>query len=84
MAIAAAQYEERARFGAPRLWVASSASFDPKAAPAESGFADATIWQGAFDVEERWGDVTLRIDVNVAQPGLPGLYVPGRLDPSRN
>ncbi len=72
-AVAAAEYEERARFGGPRLWVASSEGFDVAAAPAESGIEGATIWQGAFDREERWGDVTLRIDVNVAAPGEPGL-----------
>lgn len=79
LAIASAEYEERARFGGPHLWVATAAGFDVTDAPTESGFASATIWQGAFDREETWGDVTLRIDVNVAQPGLPGLYVPGRL-----
>ena len=83
LAIAGAEYEERARFGGPRLWIASGEGFDVTAAPSESGFGDAAIWQGAFDREETWGDVTLRIDVNVAQPGLPGLYVPGRLDPHR-
>lgn len=77
-AVAAEEFEERARFGGPRLWVASSQGFDVTAAPSESGVADAAIWQGAFDREERWGDVTLRIDVNVAQVGLPGLYVAGR------
>lgn len=77
-AVAAAEYEERARFGGPRLWVASSDGFHVAAAPSESGIPGATIWQGAFDVERRWGDVTLRIDENVAQVGLPGLYVAGR------
>ncbi len=78
MAIGTAAYEERARFGGPRLWVASTQGFDVTAAPSESGIAGATIWQGAIDREERWGDVTLRIDVNVAEPGLPGLYIAGR------
>ena len=83
MAIGTAEYEERARFGGPRLWVASSEGFDVTAAPSESGIANASIWQGAFDREERWGDVTLRIDVNVAQAGLPGLYVAERDRPDR-
>lgn len=48
------------------LWVASSRGFDVTAAPAESGHPRAVIWQGAFDREERWGDVSLNIDVNVA------------------
>ena len=77
-AIGTAVYEENARFGGPRLWIASSDGFDVAGTPAESGFADATIWQGAFDVERRWGDVTLTVDENVAQVGLPGLYVAGR------
>ena len=77
-AVAAAEYEERARFGGPRLWIASTAEFDVRAAPGESGFPDATIWQGALDVERRWADVTLRVDENVAAVGLPGLYVAGR------
>ena len=83
MAIAAAEYEERARFGGPRLWIAKSDGFDIAGTPSEAGVTGATIWQGAFDVERRWADVTLTIDENVAEAGLPGLYVPGRLDPER-
>ncbi|HUF14027.1 MAG TPA: glycoside hydrolase domain-containing protein [Longimicrobiales bacterium] len=70
MDVARAAYQERARLGGPRLWVASSEGFDVTAHPSESGFTGATIWQGAFDRRERWGDVTLRIDVNVAEAGL--------------
>lgn len=54
----------------PRLWVASADRFDVHAAPTESGFG-AHVWQGAFDREERWGDVALTIDVNVAASRSP-------------
>jgi len=57
--------------GSPRLWVASGSGFDLRAAPGESGFGGATAWQGAFDVRERWGDVTLNIDANVADRASP-------------
>jgi hypothetical protein len=73
MDAARATYQEHARLGGPRLWVASSQGFDVTAHPSESAVPGAAIWQGAFDREERWGDVTLRIDVNVAEPGVPGL-----------
>ena len=66
MDVAAAEYARRSRIGEPRLWVASAAGFDVRAAPAESGVPQADVWQGAFDRDERWGEVTLRIDVNVA------------------
>ena len=70
MDVGRAAYDERARIGGPRLWVASSQGFDITARPSESGVPEASVWQGAFDREERWGDVTLRIDVNVAEPGV--------------
>jgi hypothetical protein len=61
--------------GEPRLWVASAAGFDLSRTPAESGHPPAVAWQGAFDVRETWGGVTLRIDANVARhpdPSAPG------------
>lgn len=73
MDVARAEYERRSRTRGPRLWVATAQGFDVTAAPSESGVPGASIWQGAFDRDERWGDVTLRIDVNVAAPGEPGL-----------
>lgn len=53
------------------LWVASPADFDLTRSPADSGVAGAALWQGAFDVTERWGDATLRIDRNVADVASP-------------
>lgn len=55
----------------PRLWVAKAGGFDLSRSPAESGFPRATIWQGAFDTTETWGDITLRIDANVAATPSP-------------
>lgn len=57
----------------PRLWVARTGGFNLRRGPTESGFSEATIWQGLLDVDESWGGVTLRIDSNVA----------GSADPSR-
>lgn len=56
---------------APRLWVASGSGFAIHRAPQESGFSDATVWQGVFDTDERWGDVTLNIDANVSSIPSP-------------
>lgn len=50
----------------PAVWVARSGSFDLNAAPRESGHPYARIWQGRFNVDERWGGVAIRIDANVA------------------
>lgn len=69
---AAAEYDRRSRIGEPALWVASSEGFDVRARPAESGVPQADVWQGAFDRDERWGDVTLTIDVNVADSDMRG------------
>ncbi len=60
--------------GEPRLWVATSNGFDVHGKPSDSGF-DADVWQGALDVSETWGGVTLRVDVDVAEsadPSTPG------------
>jgi hypothetical protein len=68
-ALHAAMVREFSRRGVgqnPPLWVASAQGFDILAAPAESGFLQATIWQGAFNTRETWGGVTLTIDINVA------------------
>ena len=65
------EWRERGRPDAPRLWVAASERFDVRAAPGESGFADAHVWQGRFNTTERWGEVSLPIDVNVARTPSP-------------
>jgi len=56
---------------APHFWVASSTGFDVTKRPEEVGHAFAAVWQGAFDVRETWGGVTLRIDANVARTPSP-------------
>ena len=69
-ALFAAGFEARSA-GSPALWVARSGNFDIAAAPAESGFPEAVIWQGRFDVDETWGEARVRIDVNVADRASP-------------
>ncbi|HSH45276.1 MAG TPA: glycoside hydrolase domain-containing protein, partial [Longimicrobiales bacterium] len=64
------EYASQGRTDRPRLWVASPSGFSLRRGPAESGF-EAHIWQGALDVEERWGGHTLRIDANVAASQEP-------------
>ncbi len=61
----------------PRVWLAGgSGPFDVHAAPAEAGVAGISIWQGAGNVRESWGGVTLSIDVDVADAASPS--APGR------
>ena len=56
---------------APRLWVASTGGFGLERSPAESGFPQATVWQGVLDAREEWAGYPLRIDQNVAATGSP-------------
>jgi hypothetical protein len=70
-AILAEEFARRARVERPRLWVARQAGFDPTRAPTESGHAMASIWQGRFDIRETWDEITLNIDVNVADSADP-------------
>lgn len=64
------EFRSAGRSDQPHLWVASGEGFDVRRAPAESGFP-ADIWQGRFDVDETWGEVTLRVDVNTAESADP-------------
>lgn len=64
------EFGSAGRSDQPLLWVASAEGFDVRSAPAESGFP-ADIWQGRFDVDETWGEVTLRVDVNTAESADP-------------
>lgn len=50
----------------PRLWVAKPGGFNLRRGPDESGFSQATVWQGLLDVTETWGGHELWIDANVA------------------
>jgi hypothetical protein len=56
---------------APRFWVAGGAGFDVTRAPEAVGLPFAAVWQGAHDVPETWGGVTLRVDANVARTPSP-------------
>lgn len=67
---------------APRFWIASTAGFDfLTAAPGGSGHPFATVWQGRLDVQETWGGVPLRIDVNVSTTAAPSAPVATRRAP---
>ena len=55
----------------PRFWVASAAGWDVAKRPEEVGHPFAWVWQGAHDITETWGGVTLRIDANVARTPAP-------------
>lgn len=65
------EYGRRGRGRDVPLWVATSQGFDIARIPAESGFDAADVWQGAFNRNETWGGVTLRVDVNVARTPSP-------------
>lgn len=71
MAAARAAFEEAGRGGGPPLWVVRTAGFGLDAAPTESGFTAARVWQGLLDVTESWGGHALRIDANVAADANP-------------
>jgi hypothetical protein len=70
-ATAQAEFARRQRTDRPRLWVAKAGGFDLRTLPAASGFAEANVWQGLFDVNETWAGATLRIDANVADTASP-------------
>jgi hypothetical protein len=70
-AVAASAFARRGRDEVPRLWVASGADFDLTRSPAESPAPWASAWQGAFELQETWGSVTLRIDQSVARSASP-------------
>ena len=70
-AVAGAAFALHAVGRTPRLWVAGAAAFDLTRSPAESPAPWATAWQGAFDRDETWGGVTLRIDQSVARTTSP-------------
>jgi hypothetical protein len=65
-------FQQRQIGGKPCLWVASPTGFALDRAPGESGFPEATIWQGVFNRRETWGGVSLMIDVNVADTAQEG------------
>lgn len=70
-ALVEAEFVRRQRSDRPALWVAKQSGFDLRRAPAESGYAVASVWQGAFNTREEWGGRTLNIDANVADSPDP-------------
>lgn len=70
-------FADAGRSDAPILWVARSGGFSLDSRPDDSGILSASIWQGAFDIEETWAERTLVIDANVALTSIPGI-VSGR------
>src|SRR5687768_8911167 len=68
LAAASAEYASASRTDQPILWVAKSGGFTLESRPAASGVSSAGIWQGAHNLRETWGGVTLTIDANVATP----------------
>jgi hypothetical protein len=70
-ALATREFEARGAGTGPAVWVAKGGGFDLDAAPPESGFTYARIWQGRFDVDETWGAARIRIDANVADNANP-------------
>ncbi len=55
----------------PPFWIASSTGFSLGASPTAVGLDFAKLWQGRFDVTEKWNGVTLLIDVDVAARKSP-------------
>jgi hypothetical protein len=70
-ALAVEAFGRRGRQDRPGKWVALAAGFDLTRRPSDSGFRDADIWQGVFNVRETWGGTSLLIDVNVAASTSP-------------
>jgi hypothetical protein len=67
-----AEIAEAGRTTGPEFWIANTAGFDfLTAVPSGSGHPFATVWQGRLDVQETWGGVPLRIDVNVSTTPTP-------------
>jgi hypothetical protein len=55
----------------PPFWIASSTGFSLGASPTAVGLDFAKLWQGRFDVTEKWNGVTLLIDVDIAARKSP-------------
>jgi hypothetical protein len=65
------EFVQQRRPDRPPLWVARAAGFDLRAAPGESGYGAALIWQGILNTREQWSGARLNIDVNVAASADP-------------
>jgi len=69
--IAETAYAQAGRTGSPPFWVAGGSSFSLDSPAWSIGLPFVRIWQGALDVDRRWGGTTLRIDENVATSASP-------------
>lgn len=69
--VASKVYRQAGRSDEPSFWVAGSSGFSLESSPKDVGLPFADIWQGTHNVERTWGDVTLRIDENVATRSSP-------------
>jgi hypothetical protein len=58
-------YRAANRSDAPPFWVASGADFSLSKQPSDVGFAFAQVWQGMFNVSQRFNGTTLTVDVDV-------------------
>ena len=61
----------------PPFWIASGRGFNEDRAPTEVGHQFANVWQGRLDIEQRWSNVRLPIDVNVSDTRSPSLALAG-------
>ena len=64
-------YRAAGRTDTPPFWIASSVGFNLSRRPADVGFDFAQLWQGAFDVTQSWGGISLTIDVDLANKQSP-------------
>jgi Domain of unknown function (DUF1906) len=71
------EYAEHGRpDGAPAFWIVkvTDKKFNPATSvAADCGVAFANVWQGVIDTAEAHGDITLKIDQNVADSSNPSL-----------
>jgi hypothetical protein len=71
------------RFELPPFWVAGGTYFSLDAPPTGVGLPFATAWQGALDVEQTWGGVSLTVDENVAGSPSPSAPTSAPVIPSQ-
>jgi len=60
-------------FGGPVYWIVlEDTSFNPTTSgPAGCGIAEASVWQGLLDIEQKHGGTTLTVDLNTADSDDP-------------
>ncbi|HEX4684690.1 MAG TPA: glycoside hydrolase domain-containing protein [Gemmatimonadaceae bacterium] len=63
---AAEVYRAADRTDTPPFWVASGADFSLTRQPSDVGFSFAQVWQGMFNVSQRFNGTALTVDVDLA------------------